>query len=666
MTCVLMVVLASQTLADAENSAYESQRRATKTPNAYQSPIYPQGTEYAVCQAQAQLMSAIVGVLNESLTEAIKSFYKLRKAFLTLESVMEAEKNYLKQKSTSSLNSTGSAGSSRPMSRAGTLPNPLIPEAQSGAAPTPSSSKELNEKKQTGKDNDDDDDFDFVDADEEIPEAETPVEYMGHVAVPTEKGETLLLDSSKRKVDVKSSSASYLPSEPSTNTSVPSAIDDFEKLTVSNTIQDGEDISLYGDHPVDVFIISGSNFCFGILLLLMSLVPPAFSTLLKIVGFKGDRKRGIQMLWQASKFHNIHGAMAGLVLFGFYQVVGFCDIIPQTGEGSYPKARCKALLADMRKRYPKSHLWLIEEARMMAGEKELEKSVDFMSKTSESKLKQLEALRWFEMSLNMMYLHDYEATSAAFQKCVTLNSWSHGLYYYICGTAHVELYRKNKSVNLKEAAIQKEKAQEFFKKVAPNTGRKRFMAKQLPFDIFINRKISKWEARAKEWGCDLIDAIGVSPIEEMIYFWSGQRRMRNDHLQKSLDNLAWSETNENPYWAKEDLDEKGLLALLRASVLRSMGETVQAKQILQSEIIAHEKTLFKGPLKDAWTAPCARYEMAANLWKEAEKDKRPEEHKDLLEECKKWLIEVSAWESYDLDARYDFSLWTVDMMLTRG
>jgi hypothetical protein len=659
-------MLASQTLADAENSAYESQRRATKTPSAYNSPIYPQGTEYAVCQAQAQLMSAIVGVLNESLTEAIKSFYKLRKAFLTLESVMEAEKKYLRQKSTSSLNSTGSTRSSRPVSRAGTLPKPLAPEAKSEAAPIPSSSKDMGEKMEAGKDEDEDADFDFVDADEEIPGAETPVEYMGHVAVPTEKGKSVLLDNSERKVDVDSSSASYLPSGPSTNIRVPGAIDDFEKLTVSDTIQDGEDISLYGDHPVDVFIISGSNFCFGILLLLMSLVPPAFSTLLKIVGFKGDRERGIQMLWQASKFYNIHGAMAGLVLFGFYQVVGFCDIIPQTGEGSYPKARCKALLADMRKRYPNSHLWLIEEARMMAGEKELEKSVDFMSKTSESKLKQLEALKWFEMSLNMMYLHDYEATSAAFQKCVTLNSWSHGLYYYICGTAHVELYRKNKTVNPKEAAIHKEKAEAFFKKVAPNTGRKRFMAKQLPFDIFINRKISKWEARAKEWGCDLIDAIGVSPIEEMIYFWSGQRRMRNDHLQKSIDNLAWSESKENPYWVKEDLDERGVLALLRASALRSMGETVQAKEVLRSEIIAHDKTLFKGPLKDAWTAPCARYEMAANLWKEADKDKRPEEHKDLLEECKKWLVEVASWESYDLDARYDIPLWTMDTMLMSG
>ncbi|KAF2706737.1 hypothetical protein K504DRAFT_459147 [Pleomassaria siparia CBS 279.74] len=619
---------ASQTLADAENSAYESQRRAYRTPHAYQSPIYPPGTEYAVCQAQAQLMSAIVGVLNESLTEAIKSFYKLRKAFSTLESVMQVEKKYFAQQSTSSLNSTDSDTSSRPGSRT-VLSTPITLEAKSATAPTSSVNKtekvmEKGTDKEVGKDEDDEGDLDFVDANED-----------------------------------------HQGAEPTLKDSIPDAIDDFEELTLADTVRAGEDISLFGDHPVDVFITSGSNFCFGILLLLISLVPPAFSTLLKIVGFKGDRERGVQMLWQASKFHNIHGAMAGLVLFGFYQVVGFCDIIPRTGEGSYPKARCTALLADMRQRYPTSHLWLIEEARMLANKHELEASVEFMQKTSESKLKQLEALRWFEMSMNMMYLHDYEGASTGFQKCVALNSWSHGMYYYICGCAHVQLYRESKTVNPKEAAIQKEKAETFFKMVAPNTGKKRFMSKPMPFDLFINRKVTKWETRAREWGCDFVDAIGVSPIEEMIYFWNGAKKMRNDHLQKSLDNLDWSESTENPYWSKEDLDEKGILAALRAAALRSMGDTVQSKQILQSEILAHDRALFKGPNKDAWTAPVARYEMAANLWKEADRDARPEEHGKVLEECKTWLEEVSKWETYDLDARVGMKVTTAKATLRR-
>ncbi|KAF2263976.1 hypothetical protein CC78DRAFT_533579 [Lojkania enalia] len=671
---------ASDTLSTAENTAYDQQRRAHRTPHSYQSPIYPPGTEYAVTLAEAQLMSAIVGVLNESLTEAIKSFYKLRKAYLTLEGVMDAEKRYLKERSSNSLASststTTSNTSSRPPSRNvtrdGSTPaseNLVSQDGMSNASSTSlgRESKPKEVEKETAKSGrDDDDEYDFVDADEEHQDVETPTEYMGHLGVQIESGETVAINNTKRDIHIKSSSAPDLPSKGRYEATVPGPIEDFESLTLSETIKEGEDISLYGDHPVDVFIISGSNFCFGILLLIISLVPPAFATLLKIVGFKGDRERGIQMLWQATKFHNIHGAMAGLVLFGFYNgLTGFCDIIPQTGEGSYPKERCKVLLGTMRERYPKSHLWLLEEARMFASERELEKAVDFMAHCSESPLKQLDALQWFERSLNTMYMHDYKATSAAFLKCVTLNNWSHGLYYYICGACHVELYRQAKMPDPTEAAKQKAKAEEFFKKVAPNTGRKRFMARQLPFDVFVNRKIQKWEHRAKEWGVDMIDAVGVSPIEEMIYFWNGYKRMRNDHLDISLHNLAWSESEANVHWGKEDLDERGILALLRAATLRSKGETEKAKSVLEQEILSVDKLLFKGNLKDSWTAPCARYEMAANLWREADRDGRPEGDTEKLEECKVWLEEVSKWESYDLDARIGMKVTTAKATLRR-
>ncbi|ENI08514.1 hypothetical protein COCC4DRAFT_129645 [Bipolaris maydis ATCC 48331] len=642
---------AANALYVAENSAYEQHRRASKDPNSYRSSIYPPGTEYVVCMAEAQLMSAVVGVLNESLTEAIKSFYKLRKAYIALEGVIQNEKNFLKERSTSSLNSAGSAAASANASAAGSTS-----DLKQTTTITPETKKAAND--------DNDDDFEFVDAAEDRPDVVTPLEYTGHINVPVDKNALVELESAQNSVDVKSSSAPDLPAAGETSSSsMPNAIEYFEQLTLSD---EGEDIASFSNHPVDTFVLSGSNFCFGMLLLILSFIPPSFATLLKVVGFKGDRDRGMRMLWQATKFHNIHGAMAGVVLMGYLNgFTNFCDILPSQGEGAYPKEKCKALLRYMRERYPQSHLWLLEESRMLASEKELEKAVQFIAEAGETKLKQLEALSWFERSLNNMYMHDYEAAAAGFEKCVTLNNWSHGLYYYIIAASYIELYRKNKTTNPTEAKKYGEKAEEIMQKVIPNTGKKKFMARQLPFDVFVSRKIQKWEARAKEWKCALIDAVGISPIEEMIYFWNGYKRMRNDHLTGSLANLAWSESPANPYWDKESIDEKAILHVLRAATLRNMGQPAEAKALLEKEVLSVDRTLLTGGLKDNWTAPCARYEMAASIWREADAEGHPEGHVEALGQCRDWLDEVTKWGSYDLDARIGIRITTAKETLRK-
>ncbi|KAI9831101.1 MAG: Mitochondrial outer membrane protein iml2, partial [Thelocarpon superellum] len=231
---------ASTYLAEAEAMAYKEHRQAQRDPRPPRSSIYPPGAEYALCTAQAQLMSAVVAVLNESLTESIRGFYKLRKAYVTMDALIDAEQKYL-------------AG--RPTTDKAALP--------------------LGEKENRDRQSSD----------------------------PTS-----------------------------------------EEAVFAGTL--------------DNFIHSGASLCFGLLLILISMIPPAFGRLLFIVGFKGDRERGVQLLWRASNQEDIHGAMAGLTLLGYYNSLnGFCDILPdEGGEQSfgYPKERCDALLVRMRTRYPNS------------------------------------------------------------------------------------------------------------------------------------------------------------------------------------------------------------------------------------------------------------------------------------------------------------------------
>ena len=198
------------------------------------------------------------------------------------------------------------------------------------------------------------------------------------------------------------------------------------------------------------------------------------------------------------------------------------------------------------------------------------------------------------------------------------------------------------------------------------------MAKQLPFDVFVTRKVAKWEARAKEWKVSLVDAVGVDPIEEMIFFWNGHSRMTTEQLEESLSNLAWSESDANPHWSREGPEENAILQLLRAAVLRSMRKHTEARDLLQTHILNHDKAQFKGHLKDDWICPVAHFEMAANLWMErptyiaAHGGPEPKEatdgsskesadgedvEREKVRQCKEYLEKAARWESYELDAR---------------
>jgi hypothetical protein len=174
-------------------------------------------------------------------------------------------------------------------------------------------------------------------------------------------------------------------------------------------------------NPVDAFIHSGSNLCFGLLLLLISMIPPTFGKLLYIIGFRGDRARGLRMLWQASRFHSLTGAIAALALLAFYNgFVRCCDVLPDpSGDEedeieAYPMDRLVSLLSDMRQRFPKSQLWLLEESRMVGSNRKLEQALDLLSGAEKSPLKQVEALHVFEKSIDTMYLHKYQVCADSF------------------------------------------------------------------------------------------------------------------------------------------------------------------------------------------------------------------------------------------------------------
>ncbi|KAK2590847.1 Mitochondrial outer membrane protein iml2 [Conoideocrella luteorostrata] len=588
---------AATKLADCENQAWHDYKKAQRYSGhhaAGTSRIYPPGTEYELVRAETQLMSAVVGVLNESVVESMKSFYKLRKAFIILDGIVAAEAKAMAAQKAALSNGVG---------------HDALDSKDSSGVQTPNG---VNKNSSST-----------------------------HLAVPE--------DSPPGESD-------YDSSRPVTPLKLQSVHLETE-LDVSD--------------PMDIFIHSGANMCFGLILLILSLVPPSFSRILSVVGFRGDRGRGVRMLWRSAAHDNINGALGGMMLLAYYNgLLGAVDILPSPQDYNEdaesvgpPHDKCKRLLYDLRSRYPDSRMWRVEESRLYANDKNLEKAVELLSTGKESAMKQITAVNYFELGINAMILQKWDLMRDTFLKCLEISDWSPGMYYYMAGCAALELYRDayhRSPVEESEVRRFKKQTEEYFRKVPQVSGKQRLMARQLPLETFAQRKIAKWEDYAKRFDVDLADAVGTSPAIEICYMWNGQKRMSERELSKAMEHLDWTRCTAGPdivETLKSQKDDMAVAAISVSSILQGMGKMDEAVAMLDEHVLSHDRYAFKGGHKDDYVLPVANYELAVVAWMECcnPVGQTPEEineyRRTKANECQEHLEKVKAWESFVLDAR---------------
>lgn len=439
---------ASETLSKAESLSWTEKSYAEKH-HIKTSQIYPPGTEFAVAYAESNLLNALLMLLSENFMEGAKALLKLRRAYQTLDSISKNLKTDMGSSSSALAN----------------LNNYKLSKSDSSASiassfndlPLPLTDQELKDKS-------------IIDNLEKIYQMRVSRINGSHIGNPP------VAESLRKELG-------------------------FRKSSTPNSISDA-DLLKFGNPQVasvDEYIHSGVNLCFGILQVVLSLIPPAIGKVLSVVGFKGSREAGLQMVWNAAQERNIHGGIGLLALLVFYDgPFQFTDVdfdVPTSQELSknnfnnstkhlnssteselqriktsastaskkeliedkiklermatlgktetllHPGEKLVKVLLHSRALFPNSNLWLLQESRMLASRGRLQEAVDLMDTAKPSQMRQVDALLGFDRSMILVFMHNFDRAGQDFLDLMKINSYSHALYTWFSAACYLEAYR---------------------------------------------------------------------------------------------------------------------------------------------------------------------------------------------------------------------------------
>lgn len=631
---------ATDDLYQTEESAIAGRNKAIKAGIKTSSYFLP-GLEYAVVNAEAQLLGAIALLLSESMLDTAKALLKLRKAYQALSDVHGQMKAAAEK---AGLTRLPAAAVSAPSLENQSLKHKAsvvsISTASSSTSSSTGAAKQTNSK--------------IFDNDEGILTMET----LKHPEISQRARQYNQARLERYKVLNGSSQ------------------DNEKHLSdaLANMELDHAHGKRAGQDAVDEYIVSAVNACYGILQLIISILPPSIGRVLSIVGFHGSKEDGIALLWKSVESVNIHGAIGLLALLQFYDgptqvrdihlprdvshggsdkdpeepLPDSDDILfspaPDPDDLYTTKYRLRIALRRAAGHFSHGALWQLQEGRMEASRGNIREAIRIMDNTSRGpiNMRQVEGLMLFDKTMFMVTIHGYEQAAQNFIRLIDLNTWSHMFYTYLSAVCHVEIYRQAQTDgNTEKASKHKQLAADAIERAPGFLGKRKLMSKPMPFDVFTLRKMNQWKQTAKQLDCHIVDAVSTSPIHEIIYFWSGFGRMLPSDLEIAMKQLGYSGEPGTPFakskvgeslptnCCPETEDESLIRYLLQSITLRCQGKTKEGYELLLTQVLS--KVVYETPSKgkypsglskmqffrktrDPWLAPSAVYEAAVFEW----------------------------------------------------
>ncbi|KAF4608318.1 hypothetical protein EYR40_000662 [Pleurotus pulmonarius] len=377
--------------------------------------------------------------------------------------------------------------------------------------------------------------------------------------------------------------------------------------------------SLPLDGPVEELIVSGTAFGYGLFNLVFSLLPKKVQSVVGFFGFKHDRKLALQALAVAAAKSDVHSVFAGLVLMTYYGVVLLMSGY-QADEAHIVK-QYRAIVDKIESKYPTGALWILNRAKILRMTHDPQAAIHVLQEglgpDREFSFVQADTLLVFELAWTLLSQRRYQEAADMFIKLTELNSWSRATYYFIAAGCYVSLGNRTK-------------AQSLFDAIPDLVNQRKINGKDLPTEVLIKKKLEFYKAKQVRRGGPVesfVDAIAISPAEELGIFWNNHARIENDIAHAHI--LEWASLSppvsiDSPH-IKPNVEVKGtavdldtpdelaLRSLLLGVTHRTVQEFKSAREFL---VDAHgrrnEMTI------STWIPGVAMFELAVLDLKELE------------------------------------------------
>ncbi|KAJ3561115.1 hypothetical protein NP233_g10392 [Leucocoprinus birnbaumii] len=244
-----------------------------------------------------------------------------------------------------------------------------------------------------------------------------------------------------------------------------------------------------------------------------------FRSVVGFFGFKHDRKLALKALAVAAARNDTHSVFAGLVLMTYHGVV----LLMSGYQADEPKivSEYQQLVDRLYSRFPNGALWILNKGKILRMRNDPDAAIETLQGGLDPErpcsFAQADSLIVFELAWTLLGQRRYAEAADMFVRMTELNTWSHATYYFIAGGCHWSLGNNDKAQSLFDAI--------------PGLMAKKIGGKDLPTEVFLKKKIAFYKAKSKRLGKDeekWVEAITISPSEEMAIFWNTHARISDN------------------------------------------------------------------------------------------------------------------------------------------